>query len=153
MALYSFLEKIVADYMTREPRIVTRQTSMGELGALFEKEDFNAFPVVDGPQVIGVMSKFDFLSCFVFTTTRMVPRYDELMKRVAGDFMSAEFIYVGPGTKLTRVLELMVDHRVRSMPVMNEDQRLAGIIARGDVIRALEDSINNKTAPATVGCN
>ena len=40
----------------------------------------------------------------------------------------------------------MVDHQVRSMPVMNDDQRLAGIIARGDVIRALEDSINNKAA-------
>src|SRR4051794_298949 len=46
------------------------------------------------------------------------------MKRVAGDFMSAEFIYVGPETKLTRVLELIVDHRVRSMPVINDDQRV-----------------------------
>jgi CBS domain-containing protein len=52
--------------------------------------------------------------------------------------MTSEFIYVGTDTRLTRVLQLMVDHRIRSMPVIGNDQRLAGIISREDVMRALQ---------------
>jgi CBS domain-containing protein len=55
--------------------------------------------------------------------------------------MSSEFIYVGTDTKLTRVLQLMVGHRLRSMPVIDGDQRLAGMISREDVIRALQRSV------------
>jgi CBS domain-containing protein len=51
--------------------------------------------------------------------------------------MTSEFIYVGKETKLTRVLQLMVDHHIRSMPVIEADRRLAGIISREDVMRAL----------------
>jgi CBS-domain-containing membrane protein len=138
--LYKFLEQIVARYMTREPRTVTRDMTMRELGELFEKEDFNAYPVTDGGQVVGIVSKFDYLSCFVFTPPRMIPRYRDLMQRRVADVMTSEFIYVLPETRLTRVLELMVNHRLRSMQVLERDQRLAGIISRKDMMRALQES-------------
>ena len=48
----------------------------------------------------------------------MIPRYEELMKQTVADIMTPDFIYVRLETKLTRVLQLMVDHRIRSMPVM-----------------------------------
>jgi len=74
----------------------------------------------------------------------MIPRYDELMKRTVADVMTSEFIYVGGDTKLTRVLQLMVDHRLRSMPVIDSDQRLAGMISREDVMRALQRCVYGK---------
>lgn len=145
--MYKFLQQIVADYMTRKPRTVGRDMTMRELGELFETEDFNAFPVADRMQVLGIVSKFDYLSCFVFTPARMVPRYLDLMQRTAADVMTSEFIYVAPDTKLTRVLELMVNHRLRSMPVLEADQRLAGVISREDVMRALQDCTAAETTP------
>jgi CBS domain-containing protein len=136
-ALYSFLEQIVADYMTRDVKTVARGVTLRELGDLFEKDDFNAYPVEENTQVVGLVSKFDHLACFVFTPAHMMPRYDDLMKRTVGDVMTSDFIYVGMDTRLTRVLQLMVDHRIRSMPVIDGDQRLVGIISREDVMRAL----------------
>jgi CBS-domain-containing membrane protein len=136
--LYTFIEQIVADHMTRDVKTVTRSVSLRELGDLFEKDDFNAYPVEEGSQVVGLVSKFDYLACFIFTPAHMIPRYDELMKRTVTDVMTSEFIYVGGDTKLTRVLQLMVDHRLRSMPVIDSDQRLAGMISREDVMRALQ---------------
>jgi CBS domain-containing protein len=38
----------------------------------------------------------------------------------------------------------MVDHRIRSMPVIDNDQRLAGIISREDVMRALQRRVGIK---------
>jgi len=142
--LYTFIEQIVADHMTRDVKTVTRSVSLRELGDLFEKDDFNAYPVEEGSQVVGLVSKFDYLACFIFTPAHMIPRYDELMKRTVADVMTSEFIYVGGDTKLTRVLQLMVDHRLRSMPVIDSDQRLAGMISREDVMRALQRCVQSK---------
>ncbi|MFO1107979.1 MAG: CBS domain-containing protein [Bradyrhizobium sp.] len=136
--MYKFLEQIVSDYMTASVATVPPEMSIRELGQRFKEADFNSFPVVDNGQVVGVVSKFDYLACFEFTPARMVPRYDDLMRRTVASVMKREFIYVGRDTKLTRVLQLMIEHRLRSLPILDTDSRLIGIIAREDVIRALE---------------
>ena len=136
--LYSFLEQNVSGHMTRDVKTVSRGIMLRELAAMFEEDDFNAYPVVENGQVVGIVSKFDLLSSFVFTPAHMIPRYHDLMDRMVADIMSSEFIYVGTGTRLTRVLQLMVEHRIRSMPTIDDSQRLAGIISREDVMRALQ---------------
>ena len=144
----SFIDQVVADHMTRNVVTVARGLTLRELGERFQREDFNTYPVEENGQVVGLVSKFDHLACFVFTPAHMMPRYDDLMKRTVGDIMTSEFIYVGTDTRLTRVLRLMVDHRIRSMPVIDGDQRLAGIISREDVMRALQRSSGAKSQPA-----
>lgn len=136
--MYKFLEETVAGYMTRAVKTVTRELTVRELGNMFERDDFNTYPVEEDGQAVGIVTKFDLLKCFAFTPSQMVPRYGELMKRTVADVMTSEFIYVRSDTKLTRVLQLMVEHRIRSVPVIDSDQRLAGIIAREDILRALE---------------
>jgi CBS domain-containing protein len=136
--LYKFLEQTTVDSMTRNVKTVSRGLTLQELEHLFEQDDFNAYPVQEESHVVGLVSKFDFLKCFVFTTSRMIPRYDDLMKQTVADVMTPDFIYVREETKLTRVLQLMVDHRIRSMPVIENDHRLVGMISREDVMRALQ---------------
>ena len=66
--------------------------------------------------------------------------YDELMRRPVAEMMTEAVVHVGPTTYLTRVLELMVSHTTRSLPVLSFDQRLVGIISREDVMRALREA-------------
>jgi CBS domain-containing protein len=139
LALYKFLEQTVAGYMTRAAKTVTRERTVRELSDMFERDDFNSYPVEEDGQVIGIVTKFDLLKCFIFTPSTMVPPYEQLMSRTVGDVMTSEFIYVRTDTKLTRVLQLMVDHRIRSVPAIDDEHRLAGIIARRDVLKALAD--------------
>jgi len=146
--LQSFLDQIVAHHMTRDVRIVARSLKVRDLGAKFEKDDFNAYPVEENGQVVGVVSKFDYLSCFIFTPAHMMPRYEDLMNRTVADIMTVDFIYVGTDTRLTRVLQLMVDHRLRSMPVIDNSQRLEGIISREDVLGALQRCAAAGSSPA-----
>jgi CBS-domain-containing membrane protein len=135
--VYKFLEETAAGHMTRAVKTVTRELGVRELGGMFERDDFNTYPVEEDAQVIGIVTKFDLLKCFAFTPSQMVPHYGELMNRTVADVMISEFIYIRPDTKLTRVLQLMVEHRIRSIPVIDGDHHLAGIIAREDVLRAL----------------
>jgi CBS domain-containing protein len=138
--MYRFLEGTVEKYMTRAVRTVTRQTTMRELEALFEKHDFNSFPVVEEGKMLGIVTKFDFLRAFAFTTGQMVPHYDELMRRPVGEMMTEAVVHVEPAAPLTRVLQLMVSLKSRSFPVIGADHQLVGMISREDVIRALKEA-------------
>ena len=138
--MHRFLEATAGQYMTRTVKTVSRETTMRELQRMFDQDDFNCYPVRDGDDIVGIVSQFDLLKCFAFNPGRMVPAYDDLLSRMVADVMTAEFVYVDLATKLTRVLQLMVDHRMKSIPVLDAEQLLVGIIARGDIMRALADS-------------
>ena len=130
-------KETAGSYMTRDVTTVTRELTVRELGAMFDRDDFNTYPVEEDGQIAGIVTKFDMQKCFAFTPSQMVPRYADLMGRTVADLMISDFIYIRPDTKLTRVLQLMVEHRIRSIPVLDSDSRLAGIIAREDILRAL----------------
>jgi CBS domain-containing protein len=136
--VYKFLEQTASGYMTRNVRTVQRDHNLLALSEMFEQDDFNSYPVADDGQVVGIVTKFDILKCFAFTPSQMLPRYHDLMSRKVGDVMTPEFIYVSPDTRLTRVLQIMVEHRIRSIIVLDSAEKLAGIIAREDVIAALK---------------
>ena len=138
--MYKFLEQTTDGHMTRNVKTVARDLNMLELSEMFERDDFNSYPVEEDGQVVGIVTKFDILKCFAFTPSQMVPRYHDLMNREVGDVMTPEFIYVSPDTRLTRVLQIMVEHRIRSIIVLDGTQKLVGIIAREDVIRALKET-------------
>jgi CBS domain-containing protein len=135
--VYRFLEDTAGNYMTKTVRTVTRGVTVRELGDMIKRDDFNTYPVEEDGQVVGIVTKFDMLKCFALTPSQMVPRYNDLMNKTVGDAMTSDFIYVRSDTKLTRVLQLMVEHRIRSLPVIDGDSRLVGIITRVDVLKAL----------------
>jgi CBS domain-containing protein len=113
---------------------------MRELGQLFEKHDFNSFPVVEDGNMLGIVTKFDFLKTFAFTTGQMLPHYDELMQRPVAEMMTEAVVHVEPTAPLTRVLQLMVSLKTRSFPVIGPERQLVGIISREDVMRALKEA-------------
>ena len=138
--MYRFLEGTAEKYMTRAVKTVTRQTTMRELEALFEKYDFNSFPVVEEGKMLGIVTKFDFLRAFAFTTGQMLPHYDELMRRPVADVMTEAVVHIEPTAPLTRVLQLMVSLKNRSFPVIGHDRQLLGMISREDLMRALKEA-------------
>lgn len=126
--------------MTRSVMTVAPQVTLHNLKELFDEHDFNAFPVMEGGKLVGIVTKFDFLKAFIFTTSQMVPHYDELMKLPVQQFMTYSVSSIEPSTPLTRVLELMVLLKARSLPVTGAERELMGMISREDVMRALGEA-------------
>ena len=138
--MHHFLEWHASQFMTQDVKTVTADMTLRDVEALFERYDFNAFPVMEGEKIVGLLTKFDFLKAFIFTTRHPVPHYEDLMMRTVGDVMTKDVVHVDSEAPLTRVLEQMIKLRARSFPVLNGDRRLVGIISREDVIRALHRS-------------
>jgi CBS domain-containing protein len=139
-----FLEFTAGDAMTHPVSTVDPDLTVGELEALFERYDYNSFPVVRADHLVGIVTKFDFLRNFIFTPQSILPHYDTLMQRRVREIMREQVTTVAPDTPLTRVLQLMIDLTTKSFPVVTRDgdrDRVVGIISREDVIRALRRSV------------
>lgn len=61
--------------------------------------------------------------------------------------MTADVTSVEAQNKLQRVLELMVAHRMENVPVIDSSRSQIGIIAREDVMKAMERSVKRQYPP------
>jgi CBS domain-containing protein len=139
--MYEFLQETVGDNMTRSVRSVTPETTVAELYRLFAADDFDAYPVVRDDTLVGIVSKLDALKPFAFTEDQLVPHYNDGMSTIVDNVMTTRVVAVDVETHLQRVLELMIRHRVKSLPVTDQWQNLLGIIAREDIMRAMARAV------------
>jgi len=135
-----FIELTVNDAMTKPVTTLSPGATVAELEDLFERYDYNSFPVVEDGRLVGIVTKFDFLRNFIFTTETVLPHYKELMQRRIGEIMRRQVATVDPDMALTRVLQMMVDMSTKSFPVVS-DGKVIGIISREDIIRALRRAV------------
>ena len=134
-------ERTVREVMTPTPVTVRPSTTVGELKALFEAHDFNAFPVVDEAGALcGMVSKLDFLRMFRPARRRWLPDLRAVWAERVGDIMSAGLIAVEPGDPVVVAVDLMVETKLRPLPVVERrggEPVLVGIVSRKDLLRCL----------------
>ena len=58
--------------------------------------------------------------------------------------MTTDVITCRPDAHVSEVIELMEEHQVRRIPIVDENQRLVGIIAQADIATRIEEP--NRTA-------
>ncbi len=56
----------------------------------------------------------------------------------ARDIMSAGVLSIKPTTQVSEIAKLLNDHRISAVPVLDEHQRLLGIVSEGDLLRRQE---------------
>jgi len=149
--MYEFLQETARNNMTSSVRSVAPEMTVGDLYRLFATDDYDAYPVLRDDVVVGFVTKLDALKVFAFTCDQMLPHYDDRMGTTVDEIMSSNVISVEPDTNLQRVLQLMVAHRLKSLPVIDKYHHLLGIIAREDVMRALV-RCTQRQAPPLVPC-
>lgn len=56
----------------------------------------------------------------------------------AADIMTTSVITVGPDTVVREIAELLLSNRISAVPVIDDGQRVLGIVSEGDLMRRLE---------------
>ncbi len=112
------------------PDVVTvsgAQTVMDAVRVLVER-NIGGVVVVDGEQVVGILTERDVL--------RLTAEGPEQLTTVTVETAMTRDVITGSlDDELHSVMEIMTEHRIRHLPVMDED-RLAGIVSIGDVVNA-----------------
>ena len=120
----------------RPPVTVPPWATLADAERIFEERAFHMLPVVDGERMVGVLSKLDLMKAVAFTNATPVPPYADIMRRPVGRYMNTAPFTADPGMPITRALQRMVETRCKSLPVV-EENRLVGIVAREDVLKAV----------------
>src|SRR4030066_814270 len=133
------IEKKIEDVMTKDVITVTKDTSLREVRDLFEKYDFNVFPVLENGEIIGVVTKLNFLKIFSFDAERLIPDLKSIFAKNAGDIMSRRIIAICSGDSIQKAAQKMMNNRVRAILVTDKSKKiLKGIITRGDIMKYVE---------------
>lgn len=123
--------------MTKEVVTVAPETDLRTLKEMFERYDFNSFPVVDKGQMVGTVSKLDLLKAFSPGLNVSLGRALKLFSKDTGDIMHTATVFVSPEDDAARAADYMVEFKLRSMPVL-EKGVLKGMVSRQDIIRCLK---------------
>lgn len=92
---------------------------------MMRENDVGSIPVVDGNQLVGILTDRDIVA-------RAVADNADLRTTTVGDVASRDVFTVGPEDDLDEARRLMADQQVRRLPVV-EDGHLVGILAQADV--------------------
>ena len=136
--MYEFLDYRVEEVMSRPVTLAPGDT-IGMAQELLETHGFNALPVIDEDrQLVGWVTSLDLLRAFDFAEQTILPRFEDVMREPVERVMSRDVYTVRPRTPLTRVIAKLVDTRSKSLAVLDDDDRVIGVVAREDIMRALQ---------------
>jgi CBS domain-containing protein len=140
----------VKDVMTTRVVSVTKDAPFRVMAAALRRYRVSAFPVLDQDgKVIGVVSEADMLAkealdCEPQQMPGMIGgllrhrEHDKARGTTAGDLMTSPAVTVTPDDTLERAARLMSARKVRRLPVVGADGRLAGIIGRADLLAGFD---------------
>ena len=109
---------------------ISETSSIQELATLLAKHNIGAVVVTSADnRSVGIVSERD--------KVRYLESAEEpdLITKVS-EIMSPNFISCGLATKSSELMELMTEHKIRHVPILDNDQ-LVGMVSIGDVVNRL----------------
>jgi CBS domain-containing protein len=133
---------LVRELMTADPVTVTTTTPVKTALGLLAEHRITSMPVLGRKgKLRGVVSEADLIKNLVRPDQRAHERpvHDEWLDRPlsVSDVMSSHVLAVHPQDDVADVVQLLTSTTVKSVPVVEQDGRLVGILSRSDVVRVL----------------
>lgn len=118
-----------------QPRVITAtsKSPASEVAALMEKNNIGCIVVVEKAKPVGIVTERDM--CF-----RVVAKNKKPDKVLVREIMSTSIKTVTPDTTLKQASRMMVKHKIRRLPVI-EDDTLVGIITNTDILAISPETI------------
>lgn len=133
---------LVQEVMTRDPYVALVRDSIRTVLAKLAELDVRHLPVVEDGAVVGIVSDRD-LREVVPSALDAVERPAEsarVMAQPISDVMSSDVVSVNPGDDLVEAIDLMIEHRIGAIPVVEDhSDELVGIVSYVDALRAARE--------------
>jgi CBS domain-containing protein len=149
------MTKTVGAVMTSDPLTVKPETPLKEAVQLLAEHRISGLPVVDERgKPIGELSETDLmwqasgatlpayvmlLDSVVYLTnpTRYSQELHKALGQSVGDVMRAKVHLISEHDHLRKAAQLMHDEQVRRLVVVGAEQKVVGILTRGDIVREM----------------
>ena len=120
----------VVDLMTTEVIAVSRDTGLREAARLMFRNRVSGLPITqqDGT-LIGIITEAAFLRLEV---ERQEGARDQVV--TVGEVMSIGVVTIRPEMEIYEAAKIMAVQEVKRLPVVDDDNRLLGVISRADIV-------------------
>ena len=117
----------VRDVMTKEPRVVRRDTSVQEVVATMSKYDISSVIVVQEKRPVGMITHKDIVSKIV--QTRIPP---DAVKAI--EVMTTPVVTISEDASIEEAAKLMSKRHIKKLVIVRNGE-LVGIITSSDLVR------------------
>ena len=133
---------LVQGWMTSEVTTVEEDTSMMKASIIMKEKKIRCLPVVNKEgKVIGIVSDRDLKDAAPSKATTLdVYELNYLLSSMKiKDIMTKKVIFVRPDETVEFAAVLMLENKISSLPVINNREKLVGVITQTDIFKVLID--------------
>ncbi len=114
------------------------EAGLAEIATTMRRSGVGAVMVSeDGDHLAGIVTERDIVAAVGVT-------WPTVVNRTAAQLMSSPVRTCSPADRLSEVMRIMLDRRVRHLPLV-ENGRLIGMVSMGDVIKGLLEELESET--------
>jgi len=110
--------------MIVDPITVHPEQKIGEALAVMERYRISGLPVVSDGRLVGILTNRDL-------------RFERRLDKQVRDVMTSKVITARPGIDLEHAKELLQAHRIEKLPLVDDQNRLRGLITVKDMDKAI----------------
>ena len=117
------------EVMTKDPVCCLPNDSVAKAAELMKSEDIGSIPVIDNEQsqtLVGIVTDRDL-------TLAIVAEGLDAKATKVGAVMTRKVVTCLADDDLQKALDAMAEHQLRRIPVVDNDNKVVGIIAQADV--------------------
>jgi acetoin utilization protein AcuB len=129
---------VVRDYMSVPVVTVTPETSFQDALALLRQRKIRRLPVVDkAGSLVGIITERDLLHAAPSPATSLsVWELNYLLWQLQVEgLMTRKVLAVQPDTPLQDAAQLMLEHKIGGLPVVDNHHQVVGVITETDIFR------------------
>jgi IMP dehydrogenase len=117
----------------KDPITITPSMTIGEVVALTRQHKISGLPVLDGKKVVGIVTNRDL---------RFEGKLDQPVTKIMTP--KERLVTVKEGASIEEAKELIREHRIERVLVVNDDFELKGLITVKDILKTSEHPLANK---------
>ncbi len=153
--------------MTREVVSLNQFMSLKEAAEVLAKHGISGAPVVDPEgKIIGILTEADVLRAVSSSADRvkmvypslhtmgvffemargeveLLKAFEDQAKTVVGDIMTKKVITCKPDDDINEAARILYTRNFSRVPVVDDEDRVVGIVSRSDIVRAFSGLVNN----------
>lgn len=141
MPVQSLTDVPAARLMTPDPITIGTDASLGDAAGAMLEVGVRHLPVIDENfRLVGMISERDLRSRLGTDFIDWTNAEQSNIGEPVGNIMVPDPVFVRTDTRLSEVLDLFTDERIGAVPVVDDEDRLVGILSYVDVLVWLRDS-------------